>query len=62
MFAEFELWCSQQVQQGMPLTAQALNQKYGQLNQEYYGDAIVPDPEISLEWARIPHFYSNFYV
>ena len=62
MFAEFELWCSQQVQQGMPLTAQALNQKYGQLNQEYYGDAIVPDPEISLEWARIPHFYRNFYV
>ena len=62
MFAEFELWCSQQVQQGMPLTAQVLNQKYGQLNQEYYGDAIVPDPEISLEWARIPHFYRNFYV
>ena len=62
LFAEFELWCSQQVQQGMPLTAQALCQKYGQLNQQYYGDAIVPDPQIALEWARIPHFYMNFYV
>ena len=46
----------------MPGTAQALCQKYGQLNQQYYGDAIVPDPQIALEWARIPHFYMNFYV
>ena len=62
MFAEFELWCSQQVQQGMPLTAESLCQKYGDLNREYYGEDVVLDPEIALEWARIPHFYMNFYV
>lgn len=62
MFAEFELWCSEQTRQGNPLTAEALCQKYGELNREYYGDAIEPDPEIALEWARIPHFYMNFYV
>lgn len=62
MFAEFELWCSLETQQGHPLTAQALCQKYGDLNREYYGDDIVADPEIALEWARIPHFYRNFYV
>ena len=47
---------------GHPLTAQALCQKYGELNREYYGEDIEPDPEISLEWARIPHFYREFYV
>ncbi len=62
MFAEFELWCSEQVQQGLPLTAESLCQKYAQLNREYYGDAICPDEQIALEWARIPHFYRNFYV
>ena len=62
MFAEFELWCSQETQMGHPLTAQALCQKYGELNGEYYGEDIEPDPEISLEWARIPHFYREFYV
>ena len=62
MFAEFELWCSGQVQAGAPLTAESLCQKYGELNREYYGDAIAPDPQIALEWARIPHFYMNFYV
>ncbi|MGI6255807.1 MAG: oligoendopeptidase F [Acutalibacter sp.] len=62
LFAEFELWCSQQVQQGQPLTADSLCEKYAQLNRDYYGDAICPDPQIALEWARIPHFYRNFYV
>ncbi len=62
LFAEFELWCSEQVQQGLPLTAESLCQKYAQLNREYYGDAICPDEQIALEWARIPHFYRNFYV
>ena len=62
MFAEFELWCSEQVRQGLPLTAESLCQKYGDLNRAYYGDAIEPDPEIALEWARIPHFYRDFYV
>ena len=62
MFAEFELWCSEQTRQGIPLTAEALCQKYGELNREYYGEDIEADPEIALEWARIPHFYMNFYV
>ena len=62
MFAEFELWCSEQTRKGRPLTAEALNEKYAQLNALYYGEDIEPDPEIALEWARIPHFYYNFYV
>ena len=62
LFAEFELWCSQQVQQGQPLTADSLCEKYAQLNRDYYGDAICADPQIAMEWARIPHFYRNFYV
>ena len=62
MFAEFELWCSEQTRKGQPLTAESLNEKYAQLNALYYGEDIEPDPEIALEWARIPHFYYNFYV
>ena len=60
--AEIELWCSEQTRKGQPLTAEALNEKYAQLNALYYGEDIEPDPEIALEWARIPHFYYNFYV
>ena len=62
MFAEFELWCSEQVRKGEALTAESLCAKYGELNRQYYGEDIEPDPEIALEWARIPHFYYNFYV
>ena len=62
MFAEFELWCSEETRKGHPLTAEALCDKYGELNREYYGEEIEPDQEIALEWARIPHFYRNFYV
>ena len=62
MFAEFELWCSEQIHQGRALTAEGLCAKYGELNRLYYGEEIVADPEIALEWARIPHFYYNFYV
>ena len=62
MFAEFELWCSEQTRKGQPLTAESLNEKYAQLNRLYYGEDIEADPEIALEWARIPHFYYNFYV
>lgn len=62
MFAEFELWCSEQIHAGQVLTADALCEKYGALNREYYGEDIVLDPEIALEWARIPHFYYDFYV
>ena len=62
MFAEFELWCSEQTRKGEALTAEALCEKYAELNRQYYGEDIEPDPEIALEWARIPHFYYNFYV
>lgn len=62
MFAEFELWCSEQTRKGEALTAEALSEKYLALNRDYYGADIVLDPEIALEWARIPHFYYDFYV
>ena len=62
MFAEFELWCSEQTRKGEALTAEALSARYTALNRDYYGEDIVLDPEIALEWARIPHFYYDFYV
>lgn len=62
MFAEFELLLHQHVEQGTPLTPQLLKQEYRQLNQRYFGPATVIDQEIEIEWARIPHFYYNFYV
>lgn len=62
MFAEFELWCSEQIAKGQALTAESLSAKYQALNRDYYGEDIVLDPQIALEWARIPHFYYNFYV
>lgn len=62
MFAEFELITHEMVQKNEPLTAQKLNEIYYDLNRTYFGDDIIIDPEISLEWARIPHFYTPFYV
>jgi oligoendopeptidase F len=62
MFAEFELLIHQFVEQGIPLTPQLLKQRYQALNQKYYGPSVVIDQEIEIEWARIPHFYYNFYV
>lgn len=62
MFAEFELWCSEKVKNGEALTADALDEKYAALNKQYYGEEIHLDNEIALEWARIPHFYYDFYV
>lgn len=61
-FAEFERWLHDQDKKGLPLTSQELNNKYADLNKHYYGPAITNDPEIALEWSRIPHFYYNFYV
>ncbi|WP_056969309.1 oligoendopeptidase F [Lacticaseibacillus thailandensis] len=61
-FAEFEDWMHQADQAGTPLTADALSDKYAAINAKYYGDTLVADPEISLEWARIPHFYYDYYV
>ena len=62
MFAEFELLIHQKIEQGIPLTPQLLKQEYRELNARYFGPAIFIDPEIEIEWARIPHFYYNFYV
>lgn len=62
MFAEFELKINEQVSKGESLTADGLNQLYRELNKLYFGDDIVIDSEIDLEWARIPHFYYDYYV
>ena len=62
MFAEFEKIIHEAAEAGQPLTAEFLNETYHRLNVEYYGPDIIIDEEIDLEWARIPHFYYNFYV
>jgi oligoendopeptidase F len=62
MFAEFELKLSELVQQGEGITADTCCNIYKKLNEEYFGPDIVLDEEIALEWARIPHFYYDFYV
>lgn len=62
MFAEFELKINEMVAAGESLTAEGLNELYGELNKLYFGDGIVLDDEIKLEWARIPHFYYDYYV
>lgn len=62
MFAEFELRTHEMVEKGEALTADVLKKVYYDLNVKYYGSDIVVDDEIAIEWARIPHFYYNFYV
>lgn len=62
MFAEFEHEIHVRAQNGEALTAEKLTEIYYELNKKYYGDAVVSDEEIGLEWARIPHFYYNYYV
>lgn len=62
MFAEFEHIIHQKAQNGEALTADALSDEYYKLNKKYFGEDIVIDEEIGLEWARIPHFYYNYYV
>lgn len=62
MFAEFELICGRLIGEGKTLTADVLCQEYRELNRRYYGSDIVVDDEIAMEWARIPHFYYNYYV
>ncbi|WP_282805109.1 oligoendopeptidase F [Lactobacillus isalae] len=61
-FAEFEQFIHETDANGQPLTADVLDEFYGNLNQRYYGDSVEPGGEIAMEWARIPHFYYNFYV
>ena len=62
MFAEFELLMHELSESGEPLSADLLCEKYEELNALYYGPHVKPDKLISMEWARIPHFYYNFYV
>ena len=62
MFAEFELKAHEMAAAGETLTADNLKAMYLQLNKDYYGEETVVDEEIAIEWARIPHFYRNFYV
>ena len=62
MFAEFELMINEKVERGEGLTAEGLCEMYHRLNVEYYGDELTVDSELDMEWARIPHFYYNYYV
>lgn len=62
MFAEFEKITHEMCQKGETLTADVLCDVYKKLNKEYYGEDAYIDDEIALEWARIPHFYTPFYV
>ncbi len=62
MFAEFEKITHSKVEEGNPLTAKEFNEIYYELNKKYYGESTIVDEKIGLEWARIPHFFSNFYV
>ena len=62
MFAEFELTANEMTQRGEGTTAEALCAMYKKLNEQYFGPEMNVDEEISLEWARIPHFYRAFYV
>jgi oligoendopeptidase F len=62
MFAEFERWTHEQVEQGAALTADALSEQYAELARRYYGPEVDVDEHVAIEWARIPHFYRAFYV
>ncbi|MFT9846106.1 oligoendopeptidase F [Aneurinibacillus sp. REN35] len=62
MFAEFEKLIHEKVEAGEPLTPEALCSLYYELNIDYYGQDMVIDEDIKMEWARIPHFYNEFYV
>ena len=62
MFAEFELNIGRMIKEGKSLTADVLSAEYKRLNEMYYGPDMVVDDNIAVEWARIPHFYYNYYV
>lgn len=61
-FAEFEHFIHEKAAAGIPLTTEFMSDYYGKLNARYYGPDVVEDPEIAIEWTRIPHFYYNYYV
>ena len=62
MFAEFERVIHVMDAEGEPLTHETLSEAYAGINRDYFGVQVEADPRIALEWARIPHFYYNFYV
>lgn len=62
MFAEFEKLVHERIESGEMLSSEDLNTTYYDLNKKYFGEAVSIDEEIKYEWARIPHFYSDFYV
>ncbi len=62
MFAEFELMINEKAERGESLTAENLCEIYHKLNVDYYGENLIVDKELDMEWARIPHFYNNYYV
>jgi oligoendopeptidase F len=62
MFAEFELLIHTMTEKDIPLTPKTLKEEYRKLNEAYFGPSVVLDDLIDIEWARIPHFYYNFYV
>lgn len=62
MFAEFEKFAHESVEQGQPLSSDRLCEHYYALNRKYYGEGVIHDEEIKYEWSRIPHFYNAFYV
>ena len=62
MFAEFELAIHQEIENGASLTADKMSEMYLQLNEDFYGAEVTVHPDIAIEWARIPHFYYDFYV
>ncbi|MBU3182999.1 oligoendopeptidase F [Clostridium psychrophilum] len=62
MFAEFEKTTHEKIEQGTPLSPEDLCQIYHELNVRYFGEEMVVDEGIDMEWSRIPHFYNDFYV
>ena len=62
MFAEFEKTIHGMAESGQPLTFEGMSEIYRGLNEKYYGPDMYVDDEISMEWMRIPHFYTSFYV
>ena len=62
MFAEFEMNIGKMAGEGQTLTAEVLSNEYRRLNELYFGSDMVVDDEIAVEWARIPHFYFDYYV
>ena len=62
MFAEFEMMTHEKIESGEILTKDSLCEMYYELNQKYYGEELADDRLIEMEWARIPHFYTPFYV